>query len=368
MSSLSFIDPAIRRDGAAMVAAVQQEAGTLRGETVVLNGEHDGLEKNREEISMAHSERAESKQFEDLVIETGSQAMMLRIEQIETYLESTRRYPDARQTADIANALRAASNPGEFSKTFANTPAQRFALLQLALARAQEGKAGAAEIQRLTDAIDELWLDSRSAILASLNTAEVAASFGGDASGVQNFDSAYADIVIGKASLALTALIVLDRLAGAGGADLGKALRALLSALGAELHATASSVERSRLQALVKDIHSIEVMVSMLQGCEALCARLQTSGTPGVIPVEVLRELVVLSAERWLAPERMRTFAEKLRVKLLAARILFFTSTKTMMRLLPTQVFIDANVRFGILDAMQKVLDEAVAEEEGLAP
>jgi type III secretion protein W len=84
----------------------------------------------------------------------------------------------------------------------------------------------------------------------------------------------------------------------------------------------------------------------------------------GIVPMQLMQELVAMSNDRWLAPQRLRELAARFGVELLLARIAFHTGTKTALRKMPVKVFPDGEVRRAMLDTMQQVLDEAVAEEE----
>src|SRR5262249_47581028 len=154
----------------------------------------------------------------------------------------------------------------------------------------------------------------------------------------------YSDIVLGESTFAQTLLVVLQRLAGAQGEDFKRGLQALLRALGADLSATRPSTEPTRLQALVQDVYQLEVAGTVLENCTQLSQTIaQRYGIEGVIPMELMKELVALTNERWVVPARLRALAEKFRVIGLPERIAFHTGTKTVLRKMPPRVYADAD-------------------------
>jgi type III secretion protein W len=347
------------------VGMTHERPGSLAGEQVRVKSAISVLEDAREEISMHHSEKVEAKVFGERRIAGGRPGTRLRIEQIEAYLEATRQHRDPRKLQEALTRLQTSRHPREQARREARAPAQQFALLQLALQDARKRLLPAQTLEQLEDALEDLEQESGDQIHAGLNTAVAAADFAPTAEGVETFQQAYTDIVLGEPTFAKTLQLVLQRLAGAEGEDFKRALKALLCALGADLSAARSSTDPVRLQALVQDVYQLEVAGTVLDGCAQLSQRMASQfNVAGVIPLALMQELVALTTERWITPQRLRALAQRFLVAHVRARIAFHTGTKTLLRKMPTKVFADAESREGVLGSVQLVLDEDAAEEE----
>jgi type III secretion protein W len=340
-------------------------AGVLGGQQVRVKDMASVLEDAREEISLHHSEKAEAKEFVEREIGGGVLVRVMRVEEVQAYLEATKRFRDPRELADIVRRLQSSARPGELARGASNTTTQRHALLQLALSDARKRGLTAEVSDRLEEALEALEHEFGDEIRAGYNTAAAAAEFATTAEGVETFQQVYADIVLGESSFAQTLTAVLRRLAGARGEDFGRGLQALLNALGADLKAERSSADPTRLRALVEDVYQLEVAGTVLEGCTQLSQLMgRLFRLDGVIPMELMQELVAMTSERWITPQRWRELAERWRIERLKARIVFHTGTKTLLRKMPVKVFADADARQAVLTCLQQVLDEEVAEEE----
>lgn len=343
----------------------RERAGLLAGEQVRVKDAISLLEDAREEISMHHSEKVEAKEFGEREISAHRPIRKMHVEQIDAYLQASKRFPEGRDLAELVKRLQAHNRPGELAQSQSRTPAHRFALLYAALHDARRRGLSADVVERLEEALEDLEWASRDEITAGLNSAHAAAEFGVTAERVETFQQTYADIVLGEHTLAQTLLVVLRRLTDAQGQDFRKGLKALLNALGADLKAAHSSTDPVRLQALVQDVYHLEVAGTVLEECITLAATLaRRFGIDGVPPRELMQELVALTAERWLLPSRLRAMAERFGAAALLARIAFFTGSKAALRKMPVKVFADADTRLDVIDCLQSALDEAVAEEE----
>lgn len=82
-------------------------------------------------------------------------------------------------------------------------------------------------------------------------------------------------------------------------------------------------------------------------------------------PLQLTREVMRLTSERWVTASRFTSLASQLGVSGTAAEIAFFTGLKVMMRDIPPKVFTDPDSRDAVLKAVQGALDEAIDREEG---
>ena len=81
-------------------------------------------------------------------------------------------------------------------------------------------------------------------------------------------------------------------------------------------------------------------------------------------PLQLTREVIRLTGERWVTPSRFTSLAGELGVRGTPAQIAFLTGLKAMIRDLPPKVFADAESRDAVIKAVQGALDEAIDAEE----
>lgn len=340
------------------------QAGALGGERVQAKDLQSILSDAREEIGMIVGEKIEARNHEKLEIGAEERAPDMKIEAINAYLEAVRHENSADEIASIVRRLRTSPHPRLAAGRESSRPGTQYALLQRAAQEASVDRV-AEEVERLQDALADLYRDRRDEIHADLNSAEAGSEFAPTTQGVAAYQAAYCDIVFGKGTLADTLTLVLRRLVGLEGKDFGEALKSLLHALGADLRATRPSTGSIRLQALIQDIYHLEVAGTVLETCVKLSFELASRfQLTGVVPKELMQDLVAMTNDRWLTPQRLRELAAKFGVQVLLARIAFHSGTKNALSKMPVKVFPDAEVRRAMLDTAQQVLDDAVTEEE----
>ncbi len=354
----------LRPDASAVGA---RHSGSLNGEQVVpVKSELSLLEDAREEMSVAIAQlKGESKTASQRKFSGGSGVRRMQIEQIQAYLDATRRYPDPKQLANLVRQMQASARPRDLVQQSAQSPAHWFALLQYALDDAHKSNLGTEVIERLLDALEELELEYGSQIQAGLHSAQAAHEFAPDAQGVENFERAYTDIVLGEHTFAQTLQVVVKRLSGARGEDFQRGLQALLAALGAELTAVRASTQPERLRALVQDIYRLQVAGTSLEVCMALADEVsQRFGILSIDPVDLMLDLVAYTGERWAMPGRLTELAIKFKVAGLPERLWFHRGTRNALREMPVAAFLGVDERELLLKTAMDVCDATAAEEE----
>ena len=187
-------------------------------------------------------------------------------------------------------------------------------------------------------------------------------SAGTDAKSVSAFQATYVDAVLGRATLAQTLQQALTRFGG-DGFELG--LKRLISAIGLDLSAAMPSTARVRLQALTQDLYQLQVVNTVLAGASALSNRLQREYcAKGFAPHALVRDLVVITGERWTSSERFSALAIQHAETLLAAQATFLVGVRGLLAGLPPAVFADKDSREQALDSAQTALDDIVEREE----
>lgn len=337
--------------------------GQFRGEAVVALPQDGPSTDDAEEISLHFAERAEQDEFEDARIDTPDELRLMTIEQVMAYLQATQQGDDADRLAALARRIASGSgHPGVMARQGFDDPTRQFLALQHALQQGQRDGIDPQRLDAIRDALADLEEDAGPQIRAHLNTAAVAASQGHDGAQVAQFQQTYSDLVLGAPTLVQTLQLALQRFGGSG---LAQGLKGLIAALGADLAATRPSTSPVRLQTLLQDLYRLEVAVTVLDGANALSEALQQRHGAKAFDAEALvKELVAISGERWVAASRFEHLADRLQQRALPARIGLLTGIKALLRDLPPAVFVDAEARSTTLAAVQEALDAVIGKEE----
>lgn len=351
-------------------APVNQGAkGQFRGESLqwLQPQDTDGPSTDAaEEISMHFAEKAEDEALEDDKLEARDDPQLLGAEAVLQYLQDAHQQDQAAQLQEQArHILKGSGHPGVMARQQGGNPLQQFLMLQFALDEGEREGAPAERLQQLRDALADLDEDHGGEIRARLNSVGAASQHAGDAVGVARLQDTYVDVALGTPTLAQTLNLALERF-GLQGFPAG--LKGLVAALGADLAATRHSTSPEKLQTLVSDLFQLEVVQTVLDGAQDLAHGLKVRhGHSGLDPEALVKQLVAISAERWVSAGRFEQLCNDLGVHDLQARIGLLTGVKTLLKDLPPRVFPDPEARQTTLDALQGALDAVIQqEEEGL--
>ena len=80
--------------------------------------------------------------------------------------------------------------------------------------------------------------------------------------------------------------------------------------------------------------------------------------------VKLMRDLVAISSEKWVAESRFSRLAATYGAVSVQQRIVFFSELRSILKDLPMQVFADNDIRNATLDAAQEALDIATYDED----
>ncbi len=353
--------------------------GVWRGATVrVAADPMDILTDAAEEITFEHSEHVESHKLEEREIEEEPPLELPALESILTYLDSAGKGEDAeerlrafvdalkRNASQDRGAGRAREHigPREESRRQFNNATEQFLALSFAADELSREAGHEALLEEVHEALAELNEDSGSRIRADFNTVGAAAAFaGGDAARIEAFQATYHDSVVNGENLAGMLKGALERF---GEDDYRSSVQHLIRALGDDLGAMrGSSAEPARLNAVLQDLYLMEVLATMLEGCQTLGKRMseQHSLAP-TRAADLLQDLISASGERWSNAGRFNAIADKHGACDPGPRIAFLTWVKALVRTMPVKVFADADARSNVLDAAQGALDSAVEQEE----
>lgn len=249
---------------------------------------------------------------------------------------------------------------------------EQYLLLMEVAERMDEGRLGAdpggraAEAAR--EAAAELYAENGKEIHADLNTfAAVKDLSGADAA---QFRSDYREIVMGEATVADTLRRLVDMVPDGEHDRFDVVLDTMREALGLDLAAARSSADPVRLQSLVTDLAHMKVIRTVIDQCADISATLTRRHglAPPVSATRMTRELLALTADRWVDSSRVTRLAEELGAAEPAeAAVHLLTGARNALRELPVQVYSSADARQTLLDAAQGALDHAIDREEGFA-
>jgi type III secretion protein W len=350
----------------------EPETGMWHGAPVsVAVQPNDILTDAAEEITFAIAEHAETHKLEERDLEEELPLELPPIESILAYLESAGRDAPEERLKQFVDTLkrnaqqgRAPISPREESRRQFGTVTEQFLALSFAADQLTREGGYDAVLDEVRTALEDQHDDFGRHIRADLNTVNTAAGFGrGDPARIDAFQTSYRDAVLGHSDLAGMLKGALERF---GDSDYRSTVQHLIRALGDDLAATrGSSVEPARLHAVLQDLYLMEVLATMLDGCQALAQKMSSEhALPAPAAGNLLQDAVAVSGERWNNAGRFGAIADKYAAHAPAPRIAFLSGMKTMVRNMPIKVFADPDARSNVLEAAQGALDAAVALEE----
>lgn len=345
------------------------QTGQLGGQQVTVDGGPSMLADAAEEISLHHSEKAEQKHSAERKKEVHEGPDLMKLEEIQTYLQATEDFSDPEEMAQLAKRmLSGQGDPQAQAKKAFDEPAGQHVALQYALLTGEKEGADPAVLDDLREALADLEMEHGPAIRANLNTIGTAAEGATSREQVLAFQSTYQDVVLGEASLSATLKLAVEKF-GTSGADLATGLQRLVKALGQDMAAARPSGDPTRLQHLVQDLYHLGVAATVLDGCRELQASQATrhgaAGSDfGPGPAALMQDLVGVSGEKWVASSRFSNLAEKFGAREPTPAVTFLTGVKGLMREMPVKVFVDGDQRNTVFQAVQEALDTAIDREE----
>jgi type III secretion protein W len=344
--------------------------GRLGGQQVAVDDGPDMLADAAEEISLHHSEKAESKHTAERKKELYQAMPLMAPEAIEAYMDAAEPGDEAEKLQSLAKRMLAGSgDPAALARQAFGQPTQQYLGLQYALQQGEREGASGETLDAIREALADLEMDHGPGIRADLNTIGTAAEGAHTAADVAGFQATYRDVVLGDATLSGTLKLALERF---GEGDFAAGLDRLTRALGQDLAAARPSTDPNRLQGLVRDLYHLGVAATVLDGCGELLSTLAerhgtqvpASATGKPAAIALMQDLVGTSAEKWVSASRFTAMAEKHGATAPNVAIGFLTGVKLLLRDMPVQVFADGEQRQGVFQAAQEALDAAIDREE----
>lgn len=343
-------------------AAANTPSGWLQGQRIAPAPTGISLTDAAEELSLHMAQAAEEKHHSERKVTAERPMLWLDAAQL-AELFSHAHDPDAQAKLEALTAelLRGRGAPMQLAAQAFPGVTQQYLALQHALRRGEHEDAAPHALEALRDALADLELAHGPEIRAGINTLPAAGAFARSPDELAGFQHTYRDIALGQLSLARTLDMVLERY---GNDDIHGALGALTQALGHDLAAATPSTDGLRLQVLVSDLYQVEVAATVLEECNALKQRLGNACAQQCMDAQgLMRDLVGISEDKWIAPSRFEKLAERHGANALSERIAFLAGVRQILKDLPTQIYADMDVRTTILAAAQDALDNAIAME-----
>lgn len=341
----------------------QALAGQYAGQQIQVDDGLSVLADAAEEISLHHSEKAETKHASERKKEATRPMELMSPEAIMAYMEAAQAFEDPEQLVQLAKRmLSGQGDPAAQAKQAFQGPTEQFMALQYALHQGEREGAPAEVLDALREALDDLEMEHGPRMRADVNTIGTAQEGARGHADVAQFQSTYRDVVLGNPSLAGTLKLALERF---GDSDFAAGLARLTQALGQDLAAARPSADPTRLQNLVQDLYHLGVASTVLDASRELHARIgEQHGALSGTPVALMQDLVGISAEKWVSGARFTSLAEKFGATGVEAQIHFLTGVKLLVRDMPVKVFVDTDQRQTIFQAVQDALDAAIDKED----
>lgn len=80
-----------------------------------------------------------------------------------------------------------------------------------------------------------------------------------------------------------------------------------------------------------------------------------------------MRELLEMTTQRWVDPDRFIQITNKIGVKNSEMRIYFLTQLREKVRQIPLKLYPSPDIREKLLDALQQAMDTEISREEAVA-
>ncbi|HYC37712.1 MAG TPA: type III secretion system gatekeeper subunit SctW [Usitatibacter sp.] len=253
------------------------QTGAWKGESLhVMDTSKSVLQDAAEEITMAGSDKADSKRLQERKAGPAGGLELQKLEEVMKYLESMHQKDGKEKLQDTAQRIlqgrREGASPREEARRSFEDVTEQFAALTFAAHKGAAEGADPARLEAIHDALAEMQDDFGPQIRSGLAAAAGAREFATDAAGADRFRGTYRDVVLGEADLGKTFDALVTR---HGLADFPRIVPALIKSLGEDLSAVRPSREPERLQAILQDLYNLEVAVTIHDQAKELAATLE---------------------------------------------------------------------------------------------
>lgn len=150
-----------------------------------------------------------------------------------------------------------------------------------------------------------------------------------------------------------------------GDKKLPQAISFMVKALGADINAGGSSIDKSKLATIVGDLQRLETLTTILGNAEIVASRARLRGAGSSCTGEMLlRQLAPILDSKNARASQFTNMCDEAGLSDHQARINFLTDLKALGDNIPVKAFRSPEARFNVLGSMQEAIDEAIQLEE----
>lgn len=298
-------------------------------------------------------------------VKSASSESQYRAEKIQELLEAVTNIDQRSKLDDLVRDLLNGDNRSLLAllrnlREFSQDKSEQYILL-LAL-RQRLGKSGGNEIalQSINQAIQKLFAESGSEVRAGINSLIPAKE--GEQAGLGHFSELrgfYQDSVLDYQGLSGTWSRIVDQY---GESRFVLAASFMLKALSADLQAQGSSVDKTQLVSIMKDMNLIKSLAGSFDQCVKIGLIIEQGNS--ALPRKVMEQFLVLHDMTWIESEHIRHFLASLSVAQISRQIQVLIALKRAMALVPKELYEDPEQCQQGLDTIADVLDELTQQEE----
>ena len=330
------------------------------------------LEDAAEELTFAYSEkmekdiakrkiRSQSKRgVEAITIANRIRAYLEQVPDLEknkrliAYIEDLRKRHDSFSQQEYL----------EWAREFSDDETHQYIALLTAHQALEEAGATSEQLAKLGSAVQALQRESGPAIRAGLNVSAVAAQHA-DRTGLddtQGLRQLYRDTVLDYSQLSEAYKTLIEKYPFK---DFPKIVQFVLSALTADLSAAEQSLDRTRLQAVLKDIQQFRLLGGLQENADALLAKMKKLFAENPADAKQFMEQMVHLIDRgWHSSDSIRELPINMRVQALKAQVYFMRELKQMIKDIPLQFYAsDYARRDKFVSNVQEAMNMVIHEE-----
>lgn len=367
----------------------EAEGGELLGRSIRSVDTTSVFKDAMAELTASLSERTQEKRLRERKIGHSDHELKLHREHIRALLEGLSGNP-AQQKDAKASQARSEERKGMAIKLLKNPsishqlvgqytggdPTEQYLILRELELMIEAGELDGLEFDlsrkaeaqlALRDAAATVMAEHGSQILADVNTH--AALEGLTIDQAQALRGTYRDAVIGGLSLVDTLRKLVEATGSGDASAFLRVHQSMVQALGLDLAAARSSIDKVKLQALASDLFQLATIAATLDRCESMAKSLALRyGLDKPESHVMASELIGLTGDRWTDSARFIRLAERFKLdQPPACAVEFLQASRVVISGMPVQVFQSAESRTSLIDALQAALDAAIDREQGLA-
>lgn len=241
--------------------------------------------------------------------------------------------------------------------------AHRYALLKALAHGLRERGADEGQIAAADEAIAQLMAEDGTQVRAALNIADTIDDFTlDDLGGTGELRQAYHDNIKDYSSMSAALNDLTERF---GSEDLEKSIQFMTAALAADLSAVGPSMERSKLNVILDDMHRLKSLTTIKGRCDNVMRTARRQGArKDADGVWLLKELVPLQDAKWIKTQVIEKMPISVGLDDIERQIRFFNDLQEVVRTIPPKCFARAENRDKLMAAVRQVTEAAVRREE----